>query len=154
MQSMLPDTKCQIENPSSASTLHSMCYQGIKLKWYSGKIVSRSNSISYYPSDNERRFYELTVNKYLQIVTKKYLQYVVSEGREIQLNRTQKRLHTNNPIKEDNNNNKLWTYVVFEQPVTFQTLAMDPKEEEIINDLVTFSKEKKYYAKISKAWKH
>ncbi|KAL0015881.1 hypothetical protein SO802_002950 [Lithocarpus litseifolius] len=147
------DTKSQIETPSSASTLHSMCYQGIKLKWYSGKIVSQSNSISYYPSDNERRYYELTFNKkYLQIVTK-YLQYVVSEGREIQLNRTQKWQHTNNPIKKDNNNSKLWTYVVFEHPVTFQTLAMDPKEEENINDLVTFGKEKEYYAKISKAWK-
>ena len=107
---MLPDTKSQIETPSPASTLYSMCYQGIKLKWYSGKIVSQSNSISYYPFDNERRYYELTFNKkYLQIVTKKYLQYVVSEGREIQLNRTQKWLHTNNPIKEDSNNNKLWT---------------------------------------------
>ena len=107
---MLPDTKSQIETPSPASTLYSMCYQGIKLKWYSGKIVSQSNSISYHPFDNERRYYELTFNKkYLQIVTKKYLQYVVSEGREIQLNRTQKWLHTNNPIKEDSNNNKLWT---------------------------------------------
>nr|POF11948.1 aaa-atpase asd, mitochondrial [Quercus suber] len=157
MQSMLPDKK------KARLKLHPLLVPSIRCAI---KVLSLSgiqerlcpNPTQYLTilliMTNERRYYELTFNKkYLQIITKKYLQYVVSEGREIQLNRAQKWLHTNNPIKEDNNNNQLRTYVVFEHPATFQTLAMDPKEEAIINDLVTFSKEKEYYAKISKAWK-
>lgn len=31
---------------------------------------------------------------------------------------------------------------------------MDPKKKEIMDDLLTFSKAKEYYARIGKAWKH
>ncbi|KAG8643675.1 hypothetical protein MANES_11G055419v8 [Manihot esculenta] len=44
--------------------------------------------------------------------------------------------------------------MVFEHPASFDTLAMATKEkEEIMKDLVKFSKGKSYYAKIGKAWK-
>ena len=127
-------------------------FDGIKVKWFSGKYVSQSRTISYYPSDTEKRFYVLTFNtKYLKIVTENYLDYVVSEGRAIQFKRKQKRLYTNSP---SNDGDDAWSYVAFEHPGTFQTLAMDPKKkEEIMNDLITFSKGKEYYAKIGKAWK-
>lgn len=43
---------------------------------------------------------------------------------------------------------------MFEHRATFDTLAMDPKKKkEIMDDLVTFSKAKDYYARIGKAWK-
>ena len=43
---------------------------------------------------------------------------------------------------------------MFEHPATFETLAMEPaKEEEIIEDLVTFSKSKHFYARTGKTWK-
>ncbi|CAN4079320.1 unnamed protein product [Withania somnifera] len=42
----------------------------------------------------------------------------------------------------------------FRHPATFDTLSMDPKKkEEIIDDLIAFSKGKDYYAKVGKAWK-
>ncbi|GMY30419.1 P-loop containing nucleoside triphosphate hydrolases superfamily protein [Fagus crenata] len=67
-------------------------FDGIKVKWFSGKYVSQSRTISYYPSDTEKRFYVLTFNtKYLKSVTENYLDYVVSEGRAIQFKRKQKR---------------------------------------------------------------
>lgn len=41
-----------------------------------------------------------------------------------------------------------------DHPASFNTLAMDPaKKQEIIDDLITFTKAKDYYAKIGKAWK-
>lgn len=47
-----------------------------------------------------------------------------------------------------------WNHVVFEHPARFETLAMDPnKKEEIINDLITFTKAKEYSARIGKTWK-
>ncbi|XAR51788.1 hypothetical protein NMG60_11006522 [Bertholletia excelsa] len=48
----------------------------------------------------------------------------------------------------------MWSHVAFEHPATFNTLAMQPDEkQEIIDDLITFSESKDYYAKIGKAWK-
>ncbi|KAK4417453.1 AAA-ATPase [Sesamum alatum] len=48
----------------------------------------------------------------------------------------------------------MWSHVIFEHPATFDTLAMDPgKKQEIIDDLINFTKSKDYYAKIGRAWK-
>jgi chaperone BCS1 len=48
----------------------------------------------------------------------------------------------------------MWSHIVFEHPATFETMAMEPeKKKEIIQDLVTFSKSKDFYARIGKAWK-
>ncbi|CAL0317215.1 unnamed protein product [Lupinus luteus] len=52
------------------------------------------------------------------------------------------------------NNGSYWSHVVFQHPATFQTLAMEPKEKElIIDDLITFSKSGDFYAGIGRAWK-
>lgn len=43
---------------------------------------------------------------------------------------------------------------MFEHPATFQTLAMETeKKEEIMEDLVTFSKAEEFYTRIGRAWK-
>uniref|UniRef100_A0A2C9UKM5 AAA+ ATPase domain-containing protein n=1 Tax=Manihot esculenta TaxID=3983 RepID=A0A2C9UKM5_MANES len=48
----------------------------------------------------------------------------------------------------------MWSHIVFEHPATFETMALDPeKKQEIIEDLVTFSNSKNFYARIGKAWK-
>ncbi|XP_052722761.1 AAA-ATPase ASD, mitochondrial-like isoform X4 [Vigna angularis] len=60
--------------------------------------------------------------------------------------RRQRKLYTNS--------GSYWSHVVFEHPATFQTLAMDPEEKEmIIDDLITFSKSGGFYARIGRAWK-
>ncbi|MCL7029726.1 hypothetical protein MKW94_008566 [Papaver nudicaule] len=64
-------------------------------------------------------------------------------------------LYSNNPAKDMYEyGNKLWSHGVFDHPVTFKHLAMDPKKkQEIIEDLITFSKGKDYYAELGKPWK-
>lgn len=43
---------------------------------------------------------------------------------------------------------------MFEHPANFNTLAMDPiKKQEIIDDLITFSNNGEFYARIGRAWK-
>ncbi|XVF60451.1 hypothetical protein PTKIN_Ptkin08bG0047700 [Pterospermum kingtungense] len=84
-----------------------------------------------------------------------YLDYVLEEGKAIEARNKQRRLYTNNPSENWSSYKKnLWSDIAFENPATFQTLAMDPKQkEEIINDLVAFTKGKEYYDKLGKPWK-
>ncbi|XP_075664224.1 AAA-ATPase At3g28610-like [Castanea sativa] len=111
--------------------------------------VSESGSPSQGPfSNGVISYYKLTYNrKYHKIITEKYLHYVISQGREISPKESKrKQLIQTGPYCE-------WTDIVFKHPGTFQTLAMDPKKEEIINDLINFTNRKEYYAKIGKAWR-
>ncbi|KAK9116950.1 hypothetical protein Sjap_015897 [Stephania japonica] len=69
----------------------------------------------------------------------------------------QRKLYTNS-VTENSwsgyQSKTMWSHVIFEHPSTFQTLAIDPlKKKEIVDDLITFSKGKGYYAKVGKAWK-
>ncbi|XP_063948784.1 AAA-ATPase ASD, mitochondrial [Daucus carota subsp. sativus] len=66
-------------------------------------------------------------------------------------NRTRK-LFTNN--KEEGYAGSVWTHVAFVHPATFETLALEPGlKEEIVNDLLTFSKAKDFYGNVGRAWK-
>ncbi|KAJ7974472.1 AAA-ATPase [Quillaja saponaria] len=90
-----------------------------------------------------------------ELVTGSYLNHVLDQGKAISVENRQLKLYTNN--SSDNwygYKSTKWSHVVFEHPATFETLAMErKKKEEILDDLVKFSKGKEYYAKIGKAWK-
>ncbi|KAF7135647.1 hypothetical protein RHSIM_Rhsim08G0162500 [Rhododendron simsii] len=48
----------------------------------------------------------------------------------------------------------MWSDVPFEHPARFESVAMEAeKKQEIIEDLLTFSQSKDFYARIGKAWK-
>jgi SpoVK/Ycf46/Vps4 family AAA+-type ATPase len=48
----------------------------------------------------------------------------------------------------------VWSYIDFDHPTTFDTLAMNPtKKQKIIDDLDDFRGSKDYYRRIGKAWK-
>ncbi|KAK6256066.1 hypothetical protein SCA6_017371 [Theobroma cacao] len=96
---------------------------------------------------NEIRFYKLTFRKrHRDLIIGPYLKHVLQEGRAIKVRNRQRKLYTNN--------GSMWSHVVFEHPATFQTLAMEPeKEQEIMEDLTTFSKAEEFYSRIGKAWK-
>ena len=50
--------------------------------------------------------------------------------------------------------NRMWNYVVFEHMKTFETMALDyEKKQEIMEALLTFRRNKDFYAKAGKAWK-
>ncbi|KAJ7945950.1 AAA-ATPase [Quillaja saponaria] len=130
-------------------------FQGMKVWWMSSKVVSPSRSMSYYP-EQEKRYYKLSFhNKYREVITGSYLEHVMREGKEIRLRNRQRKLYTNSPgYKWPSYKQTMWSHIVFEHPATFETMAMKPeKKREIIEDLLTFSKSKDFYARIGKAWK-
>lgn len=131
-------------------------YKGIRLWWSSNQDIPNRQSISFYPREDEKRYFMLTVHKrHREIITKNYLKHVLDEGKDIAVRDRQRKLYTNNKSEDwYGYKRSMWSHVVFEHPATFDTLAMGPnKKQEIIDDLITFSKAEKYYAKIGKAWK-
>ena len=49
---------------------------------------------------------------------------------------------------------EVWSYIDFNHPTTFQTLAMDPaKKQMIMDDLDDFRDSRDYYRRVGKAWK-
>ncbi|KAG4911590.1 hypothetical protein AAZX31_19G017300 [Glycine max] len=124
-------------------------FNGVKLWWAYGKHISKSQStISFHhPMSDEKRYYKLTFHKSNRdLILGRYLSHVLKEGKAIKVKNRQRKLYTNSGA--------YWSHVVFEHPATFQTLAMDPKEKEmIIDDLITFSKAGEFYARIGRAWK-
>ncbi|KAJ8567037.1 hypothetical protein K7X08_019245 [Anisodus acutangulus] len=136
-------------------------FQGAKLCWRSHKETMpddstghrsrRSNSVPM-----EKKSYTITFNqRHREIVTGKYLKHVMEEGKSIQFQNRKQKIYSNNCSEDWYWYGKgMWRDINFEHPATFDTLAMDPKKkEEIINDLVAFSKGKDYYSKVGKAWK-
>ncbi|KMT17153.1 hypothetical protein BVRB_2g040640 [Beta vulgaris subsp. vulgaris] len=122
-------------------------YKRVKVWWAYGKNVSKTPTISFRPISDEKRFYKLTFHKKNRdLIIGEYLNYVLKEGRAIKLKNRQRKLYTNNGAQ--------WSHVVFEHPSTFETLAMESKKkEEIVEDLITFSKGQEFYARIGRAWK-
>lgn len=122
-------------------------FTGIKLWWASGTISTKNQSVGFYNTTQERRYYKLTFHKrHRELIIGPYLKHVLKEGKAINVRNRQRKLYTNS--------GPYWSHVVFEHPATFQTLAMDSKKKkEIIDDLTTFSKAEEFYASIGRAWK-
>lgn len=130
-------------------------FQGVKVWWVSSKIMSPTRSMPFY-QEQEKRLYKLTFHyKYRDTITGSYLEHVMREGKEIRLRNRQRKLYTNSPgYKWPSYKQTMWSHIVFEHPATFDTMAMEPeKKKEIIEDLLTFSKSRDFYARIGKAWK-
>ncbi|KAK9048164.1 hypothetical protein SSX86_032873 [Deinandra increscens subsp. villosa] len=122
-------------------------FNGVKVYWASGKNIMKSQTFSFYPNTDEKRYYKLTFHKrHREAILGEYLTHVLKEGREIKVKNRLRKLYTNNGAQ--------WSHVVFEHPASFQTLAMDPvKKQEIIDDLTTFSNGEEFYNRIGRAWK-
>ncbi|KAG8388603.1 hypothetical protein BUALT_Bualt02G0142700 [Buddleja alternifolia] len=116
-------------------------FEGVKVSWISGKSSPPPRPmLSYFPDPDKKRYKEM--------ITGSYLEHVMKTGKEIQARNKQRKLYTNG------HNMSCWSHIVFEHPATFKTIAMDPeKKEEIIRDLLTFTKSRNFYARIGKAWK-
>ncbi|KAM7481838.1 hypothetical protein LguiB_006421 [Lonicera macranthoides] len=131
-------------------------YKGVKLWWGSSKTIPTRQSISFYPREDEKRYFTLTFHKQNRdLVTESYLSHVLDEGKAITIRARQRKLYTNNKTEGwYGGRRSMWSHVVFEHPATFDTWALEPsKKEEIIKDLIRFSKAKDYYKKVGKAWK-
>ncbi|KAK4394299.1 AAA-ATPase ASD, mitochondrial [Sesamum angolense] len=131
-------------------------YKGIKLWWASSQTIPNRQSISFYPREDEKKYFMLTFHKrYRDLITNNYLKHVLDEGKAITVRERRRKLYTNNKSEGwYGYRRSMWSHVIFEHPASFDTLAMDPhKKQEIVDDLINFSKSKDYYAKIGKPWK-
>ncbi|XP_027125804.1 AAA-ATPase At3g28580-like [Coffea arabica] len=129
-------------------------FQGVKMTWISGKTRTPQGQggpgtqFSGNP-EPERRHYRLVFHKrYRELVFGPYLEHVIKTGKEICRRNRQRKLFTNGHHRSS------WSYILFDHPATFETLAMEPeKKAKIIEDLLTFKDSKDFYARIGKAWK-
>ncbi|CAI9092496.1 OLC1v1027751C1 [Oldenlandia corymbosa var. corymbosa] len=130
-------------------------FQGIKVWWASSRTVSNRQSISLYPREDEKKHFILTFHKrHREVITETYLRQVLDVGEEIMVKERRRKLYTNNKSERVGPGKSMWSYITFQHPATFDTLAMEPnKKQEIVDDLINFSKAKDYYAEIGKAWK-
>ncbi|XVF60443.1 hypothetical protein PTKIN_Ptkin08bG0046900 [Pterospermum kingtungense] len=131
-------------------------FQGAKVWWSAKRTPPSTQRISWFSDDDEKRFYKLTCHRrHRELITQSYISHVLKEGKEIATKNRQRKLYSNNPSHNWYVYRRTkWSNVVFEHPATFDTLAMDAKEKEVIkNDIIKFSKGKDYYARIGKAWK-
>ncbi|KAL5541655.1 hypothetical protein UlMin_009365 [Ulmus minor] len=131
-------------------------FNGVKLWWTSYKSSPKAGSFPFYPTSDEKRFYKLTFHRrHRDLITQSYLHHVVKEGKGIAVKNRQRKLYTNGSNESWYGSKRTkWTHVHFEHPATFDTLAMNPKKkQDILNDLLKFSKGKEYYAKVGKPWK-
>jgi hypothetical protein len=132
-------------------------FDGATVWWYASKKQARSTVISFYPNEDERRFYKVVFHhRHRDLVVGSYLSHVLEQGRAITVRNRQRRLFTNNPSGSWSSNlgKSVWSHVPFEHPATFDTLAMDRYEKEaIMDDLTAFQRAKDYYTRAGKAWK-
>ncbi|KAG6584251.1 AAA-ATPase ASD, mitochondrial, partial [Cucurbita argyrosperma subsp. argyrosperma] len=128
-------------------------FQGVKVWWVLNRTGSSTNSDNSYSPD--RRYYSLTFHKkHRSLVTEPYLKHVLREGKEIRVSNRQRKLYTNGSGGRWSYHHTMWSHIVFEHPATFDTIAMEAeKKQEIIDDLLTFTSSKNFYARIGKAWK-
>ncbi|CAI9782820.1 unnamed protein product [Fraxinus pennsylvanica] len=123
-------------------------FQGVKVWWASGKNLSKTQTFSFQPVPaDEKRYFKLKFHKkHRNLITGSYLNHVLKEGKAIKVKNRQRKLYTNSGSS--------WSFVPFEHPANFQTLAMEPeKKGELVNDLITFSKAGEFYSTIGRAWK-
>ncbi|XP_023522825.1 AAA-ATPase ASD, mitochondrial-like [Cucurbita pepo subsp. pepo] len=129
-------------------------FEGVQIWWTSSKTTSKNPSVSYYPSNDERRFYKLTFHRrHRDAILGSFINHIMEQGKAVEQMNRQRKLYMNN-AKNDWGHKSNWRHVPFEHPANFKTLAMDPKKkQEIINDLIKFKNGKEYYEKVGKAWK-
>ncbi|XP_044480236.1 AAA-ATPase ASD, mitochondrial-like [Mangifera indica] len=132
-------------------------FKGVKVWWeLRHKAPSKTQSISWYGSDDDKRYFKLRFHKrHQELITGTYVQHVLAGGKDVAVRNRIRKLFSNNPSKNWYGwRQSKWSHVPFEHPATFDSLAMErKKKEEIKNDLKKYSDGKEYYTKIGKPWK-
>ncbi|XP_022934403.1 AAA-ATPase At3g28580-like [Cucurbita moschata] len=129
-------------------------YEGVKIWWTSTKVMLTNKSFSRYPSNDEKRSYQLTFHRqHREIILETFIHHIMEEGKSVEKKNRQRKLYMNSSKNEWWHKSN-WRHVPFEHPAKFRTLAMDPEMKQgIINDLIKFKNGKEYYEKVGKAWK-
>nr|GLL38794.1 AAA-ATPase ASD, mitochondrial-like [Ipomoea trifida] len=131
-------------------------FQGIKVWWSSNQHPPNQHTISCFPREDEKRFFQLKFHRRdRDLITRSYLKHVLDEGEAIAVRDRKRKLYTNNKSDDWHGwKSTKWSHVIFKHPSNFKTLAMEPtRKQEIMEELHNFTNSKDYYAKIGKAWK-
>ncbi|CAN6180690.1 unnamed protein product [Urochloa humidicola] len=126
-------------------------FRGVSLWWTS--VVERDVQGQ---RQGNRRFLRLTFHlRHRRLVVDEYLPHVRRRGREILFSNRNRRLYTNSKSRDVYSYEyKSWSYIDFDHPTTFDTLAMDrAKKKEIMDDLDAFRKNRDFYRRAGKPWK-
>ncbi|KAH7846891.1 hypothetical protein Vadar_019374 [Vaccinium darrowii] len=76
-------------------------FDGFVVKWFLKVILPTSTTISWHTNTTDKKCFELTFHsKDRKVVTSSYLDYVMSEGREIAVRNRQQGIYTNNPSSD------------------------------------------------------
>ncbi|TVU41328.1 hypothetical protein EJB05_14834, partial [Eragrostis curvula] len=122
--------------------------------WWSSLVAEDQQ---HGQGQRQRRCQRLTFHRrHRRLVLDVYLPHVRRRGREILFSNRRRRLYTNNKSRDYSYSYdyKAWSYIDFEHPTTFDTLAMDTaKKREIMEDLDTFRNNKDFYWRTGKPWK-
>ncbi|KAG2679201.1 hypothetical protein I3760_11G040000 [Carya illinoinensis] len=133
-------------------------FRGVKI-WWTSKKEANTSRFSLYFNEETTMSYMLTFHKrYRDLIIESYLEHVMKEGKEIGVRNRQRKLYTNCPNHEKSpcymDRGIMWSSIFFEHPASFERIGLDPEtKQEIVDDLLTFSKSKNYYEKIGKPWK-
>ncbi|XP_066393622.1 AAA-ATPase At3g28610-like [Miscanthus floridulus] len=126
-------------------------FRGVSLWWSS--VVERDVQGQ---RKADRRFQRLTFHlRHRGVVVDEYLPHVRRQGREIRFSNRRRRLYTNCKSRHSYINEYMsWSYIDFDHPTTFDTLAMDrAKKRDIMDDLDTFRNSREFYRRAGKPWK-
>lgn len=135
-------------------------YNGEKFKWAWICRKTESSANFYNPRDmnstlkSEVRSFEVTFNKKNRdLAINSYLPYITSEAKIKKQDKRTLKIWTVD-YEDMYNINDMWKPVTLDHPATFDTLAMDHDQKEmILNDLEKFVKRRDYYRKVGRAWK-
>ncbi|PON93615.1 LOW QUALITY PROTEIN: Spastin [Trema orientale] len=128
-------------------------FHGAKVWWGLRRRPAAASKWSMYGGEG-RRFYKLTFHKrYRELIIKSYLVHVMKNGKEISKRNRPRKLYTN-CAGSSKSSSSMWSHIVFDHKASFETIALDyEKKQEIVEDLLAFSKNKDFYERAGKAWK-
>ncbi|KAG0536267.1 hypothetical protein BDA96_03G049600 [Sorghum bicolor] len=133
-------------------------FRGATFMWSSVTDEASSQGVEGPQNSSRRREVQrLTFHKrHRRLVIDEYLPHVRRRGREVLFGNRRRRLYSNNRISEYScyDDDNAWSFVNFDHPTTFETLAMDPaKKKKIMDDLDAFRNNRDFYRRTGKPWK-
>ncbi|XP_073127552.1 AAA-ATPase At3g50940-like [Henckelia pumila] len=136
-------------------------YRGEKFKWV-WSCTSTAAKVFHNPGDrnstvrHETRSFHLTFHrKNKRMALDSYLAHIINVAKNKKHEKKTIKIHTVAAYQHMQYNiNDIWAPVTLNHPATFDTLAMDTDQKEmILNDLDRFVSRREHYRKVGKAWK-
>ncbi|CAN4116780.1 unnamed protein product [Withania somnifera] len=134
-------------------------YNGHTFKWI--WLCKQTESKNFYnPRDmnstlkSEIRSFELTFHKKnMDLVLNSYLPHIMKEAKLQKHENKTIKIHTVD-CERMHSLHDMWKPVNLDHPATFETIAMESDQKDmILKDLERFVKRKEYYRRVGKAWK-